>query len=251
MNKEILKKNIEKFGKWMYKYELVDGISTPLISEEFQKVHNTRKKMIFSKLDNTIKEWNNLRCLDIACNEGFYSFELAKRGVKEVIGFDARKINIDKANFINEFWKFDNASFFVGDIEKINNVELGQFDLVFVLGLLYHVENPMLILRKIKSLTNGFCVFDTQINRFDSDVTMGFGCTGFDKQSKDLIAIIKEPDFEENITASITGLSFVPNKSGLFTMLKEVGFTKIEQIEPFTDSYEQYTTHDRIIVIAK
>ncbi|MDH3203060.1 MAG: class I SAM-dependent methyltransferase [Nitrosopumilus sp.] len=250
MSNESLKKSIEKFGKWMYKFELAEDVSTPLISEEFQKVHDTRKKMIFSKLDNIIKRWDNLRCLDIACNEGFYSFELAKKGIKEVIGFDAREINIDKANFIKKFMKVENTSFFVEDVEKIND-ELGDFDLVFVLGLLYHVENPMLILRKIRSLTKGICIIDTQVNRYDSNVDLGFGCTGFDKQTKDIIAIIKENDIEENITASITGLSFIPNKSGLFTMLREVGFTELEQIEPFPNSYEQYATHDRIIIIAK
>jgi len=35
----------------MYKFDLDEGISTPLISEEFQQVHDTRKQMLFPKLD--------------------------------------------------------------------------------------------------------------------------------------------------------------------------------------------------------
>lgn len=251
IEKEILLEKLKKYGEWMYEFELMQDVTTKIISKEFQKVHETRKKMIFSKLNSTIKKWNDIRCLDIACNEGFYSFELAKKNVKEVIGFDVRKINIEKANFLKDFFQYKNISFFVEDIEKINSNNFEKFDLVFVLGLLYHVENPMLILRKIREVTKGICIIDTQINRFDSEVTTGFGCTGFDKKTKDVISIIEEKDINENITASITGLSFIPNKSALYTMLRHAGFTEIEQIEPNVNSYEQYISQDRIILMVK
>lgn len=236
----------------MYRFDFTENVSTPLLSAEFLKVHETRKKIIFSRLDKLYDgKWNEVDCLDIACNEGFYSVELAKRNARHVIGFDAKQINIEKANFVRDYFGYKNVEFFTEDIETIDIKKQGTFEIVFLLGLLYHVENPMLILRKTRALTRGLCVIDTQVTRFNSKITMGFGCTAFDRETIDSIGVIEESGYKENITASVTGLSFVPNRSALLTMLRYAGFTEVEILEPFPDSYEQYSSFDRLILIAK
>ena len=252
LSEDELRGKLATFGNWMYKFDFTENVTTPLMSKEFLKVHETRKKMIFSKLDRLYEgKWDQVDCLDIACNEGFYSFEIAKREARRIVGFDARQINIEKANFVRDYFGYNNAEFFTADIETLDIQKQGNFEIVFLLGLLYHVENPMLVLRKTRDLTRGICVIDTQVTRFNSKITMGFGCKGFDKETLDTIGVIEEFNYKEDITASVTGLSFVPNKSALLTMLRYAGFSKVEIIEPFPDSYEQYANFDRLILIAK
>lgn len=252
ISEEELKKKLDSFGKWMYRFDFTERVTTPLISEEFLKVHETRKKMIFSWLDRVYEgRWNEVDCLDIACNEGFYSIEIARRGAKRVLGFDARQVNIEKANFIKNYFGYNNVEFFKADIETLGTKKHGKFEIVLLLGLLYHVENPMLVLRKARELTSARCIIDTQITRFNSKIEMGFGCTGFDRETLDSIGIIEESNYKDDITASVTGLSFIPNKSALLTMLRHAGFSDVKVIEPFSDSYEQYRNFDRLILIAK
>lgn len=78
MEKDVLRR-VERFGKWMYEFKLMDEVTTPLISKEFQEVHEIRKKNDIPRIDSTIKSWKSLSLYPntAACNEGFYSFELS------------------------------------------------------------------------------------------------------------------------------------------------------------------------------
>jgi len=142
-------------------------------------------------------------------------------------------------------------NFFVNDINSIEPQKLGKYDLVFLLGLLYHTENPMLIIRKVRELTKTLCVIDTQITRFNDKITMGWGLEGKSQETSDTIGLVEEKSFENNIAGSVTGLSFVPNKSALLKMLKYAGFNDIEIIPPSSDSHDQYRKNDRLILFAK
>ena len=236
----------------MYRFELSKDLFTPIAIEELQEIHDTRKKMIFTELENIFcKDFSSLTCVDIACNEGFFSFELIKKNIRKVIGFDAREINIKKANLIKNYFRISNADFFVADINNIDTNELGKFDIVFLLGLLYHVENPLGVLRKTREMTGKVCVIDTQVIPFNASIRMGWGLKGKIQETSSVIGLVQEKLFEKNIAGSVTGLSFVPNKEALFMMLKYAGFSEIELIHPPPDSHEQYLNYDRIIVFAK
>ena len=43
---------MEKYGKWMYEFDLGNGVKTPVYAESLKQVHNVRKSMIFSFLDS-------------------------------------------------------------------------------------------------------------------------------------------------------------------------------------------------------
>jgi len=87
-----LQKKIESFGTWMYKFNFTKNVSSKVHRNDITEAVETRKKMIFSKLDEIFEEkWNEIRCLDIACTDGHSSFELAKKNVSEVIGFDGKE----------------------------------------------------------------------------------------------------------------------------------------------------------------
>ena len=80
--------------------------------------------------------------LDIGAFDGLFSFEAEKRGAARVVAIDetrhetfplARRILRSKVELV------------IGDLRKLSLQELGgeQFDLIFFMGVLYHMHDPM------------------------------------------------------------------------------------------------------------
>jgi tRNA (mo5U34)-methyltransferase len=100
------------------------------------------------------------RALDIGCNAGFYSFQLAARGA-EVLAFDMDKHYLDQARWAAT--QLDPA----GRIEfrQMQVYELvdmtERFDVVLFLGVLYHLRYPLLALDLVAERTGGTLVLQT------------------------------------------------------------------------------------------
>jgi tRNA (mo5U34)-methyltransferase len=101
------------------------------------------------------------RALDIGCNAGFYTFELARRGA-DVLGID-----IDEHYLRQARWA-------AGELGLSQRVELRRmgaydlatldaeaFDVVLFLGVLYHLRHPLLALDAVAALTAGTLVVQT------------------------------------------------------------------------------------------
>jgi len=257
-DKTNLLSKLNQFGTWLYKFKLTDNISTKLHLDFLEDVTNTKSQMVFPELDSIFKDnWNSITCLDLGCNEGYFGFEVLRRGSKHVIGIDARQSNIDKANFIKDYFDYKNIQFYVDNVYNIDSEKYGKFDLTLCLGLIYHLDNPILALQKIKEITKQVCVIDTQVIRSDPEsnnpttVQTYNGSKYNNLATNAIFALIDEPDADKNECASITGLSCFPNKAAVFKMLKHVGFSDVIQLQPPNQAYEQYTTFDRIILLAK
>lgn len=100
------------------------------------------------------------RALDIGCNAGFYSFELARRGA-EVLAVD-----IDEHYLRQARWA-------AGELGLADRVELrrmgvydlarldGRFDVILFLGVLYHLRHPLLALDLVAERAAGTVVLQT------------------------------------------------------------------------------------------
>jgi hypothetical protein len=251
-NTEDLRVELSRFGTWMYRFDLGDGVFTPLHDEVLAQVHDTRARMIYPQLDETFAgRWDMVTCLDAACNEGHFGFEVAGRGAQAVVGFDARQINIQKAEFVRARLAINNISFRVDDLFNVRPETYGTFDLTLCLGLLYHLEDPMGALRLLRSLTRELCVIDTQVLRASSSVSVDRGPREELVETNDVVAVLEEREWQWNPLASVTGISLVPNKSALVAMLRHAGFSEIRQIMPYSGAYERYANFDRVIMFAR
>ena len=246
-----LRRRLEPFGTWMYRFDLGEGVATPLHQEWLMEVHETRSRMIFPELDRRFgNRWREVRCLDAGCNEGYFGFLVADRGAQSVLGVDARESNIQKAEFVKERLGFGNISFRIDDVMTLGPERDGTFHLTLALGLLYHLEDPMRALRSLRAVTEELCVIDTQVLRAGPGVTTACGTKDQVVETEDVLGVIEEPEWEWNPLASVTGVSLVPNKPALMTMLRHAGFAEVRQIMPYQNCYEQYASFDRIVVFA-
>jgi tRNA (mo5U34)-methyltransferase len=87
------------------------------------------------------------RALDIGCNAGFYSFELARRGAS-VVGIDHDPHYLRQARWATDRFGFQDRielrEIGVYDLARLAAAE--TFDLVLFMGVLYHLRYPLLAL---------------------------------------------------------------------------------------------------------
>ena len=236
---------------WMYEFDLGDGILTPLLGEELRQVHRTRESMILPALEECFPEGlAGLDCLDVACNEGYFSFLLHRQGAR-VRGIDVRPLNIQRARTVQRIQGQDpgRLAFAVEDFLD-NRDPPDRYDLTLFLGVLYHLENPMHALRILHRITRRLCVVETQLTRQQAPVVSGWGQTGKFLELPAALAIYREPDVGENRLAAHRGLSFIPNDAAVRQMLSAAGFSRVAPVAPPADANPQYLRRDRAIYLA-
>jgi tRNA (mo5U34)-methyltransferase len=100
------------------------------------------------------------RALDIGCNAGFYSFELARRGAR-VLGVDVDEHYLRQARWAADRLDLgDRAAFSQMTVYDLARVE-ERFDLVLFMGVLYHLRHPLLALDVVAERTAGTLVLQT------------------------------------------------------------------------------------------
>jgi tRNA (mo5U34)-methyltransferase len=155
-----------KQASWYHSIELPGGIVTP---GEYDLRESPRKVGFPGSLEG-------MRCLDVGTRDGFWAFEMEKRGAAEVIALDiddesqldwplphpilppttvenldARLRTFDIAHdALNS--KVDRRNFSVYDLSPET---MGEFDFAFIGTLLHHLRDPIGALMAIRSVLKG------------------------------------------------------------------------------------------------
>src|SRR4051812_42919650 len=138
-------------GPWFHNLHLPDGTQT-CPNHWLGDFPSFKWEQLGPHLPQDLNGWS---CLDIGCNAGFYTFELAKRGAT-VMGIDLDDRYLRQA-------KWAAKQFSVQDqvrLERMQVYDLArhaeQFDLILFMGVLYHLRYPMLgmdiVAQKVKRL---------------------------------------------------------------------------------------------------
>jgi tRNA (mo5U34)-methyltransferase len=96
--------------------------------------------------------------LDIGCNAGFYSFELARRGA-EVTALELDGHYLRQAQWAAERFEVD-VDFRQGSVYDLAGSD-EQWDLVLFMGVLYHLRHPLLALDMVAAVTRRLLVLQT------------------------------------------------------------------------------------------
>jgi SAM-dependent methyltransferase len=161
---EILHK-INSFNDWNYQFELAGHKTTPY-SDAINR-HAQRKKYFFRPLVDLLGgSLAGKRVLDLGCNQGFWSLAAVENGCDYVLGIDGRQTHIDQAKFVFDVKCInkDRYNFRAGNIFDLLNEDLGKFDIVLCLGLMYHISKHMTLLERISALNTDLLVIDTYLS---------------------------------------------------------------------------------------
>jgi tRNA (mo5U34)-methyltransferase len=101
------------------------------------------------------------RALDIGCNAGFYSFELARRGA-EVLAIDLDPHYLRPAKWARgELGLEDSVELRQLSVYDLADLDVEPFDVVLFLGVLYHLRHPLLALDLVAEKTGALLAFQT------------------------------------------------------------------------------------------
>ncbi|MBC7841101.1 MAG: DUF1698 domain-containing protein [Gemmatimonadaceae bacterium] len=176
--------------EWYHSIELAPGVVTPGRAPLSSWQTELR--------DLRLPDLRGKSVLDIGAYDGFFSFETERLGAARVVALDHYIWSADMVAYMADFraaravgktipsphdtahWRPDElpgkrpfdavrrcldskVESVVGDFMTIDPAEIGTFDVVLFLGVLYHLENPLLSMRKVAQFVNpgGLCVVET------------------------------------------------------------------------------------------
>ncbi len=235
--------------EWFYPFELPDGRVTPTYGGgKLDEVHATRLAMLEGVLDREFgPSLEGRRAVDVACHQGYFATRLAARGAEEVLAIDARQSHVDDANLIAGLLGHEQMRAMREDVHAIDTDALGRFDVALMLGLIYHLENPIGAIRQAYALTGRVCLIETQVVPHLSG-PVDWGNYTFVKDLKGCFGIIDETDETHGPEASTLGICLAPSTPALLWIMAKVGFDRVELLAPPPDAYEQHRFGKRVMV---
>lgn len=252
MTPQEIQRGIEELGPWFYPFEFGGGLrTTALVPPAVTEIFDTRLRMVERAVSAHfgVRE-RGLECLDIGCHEGFYSLAMARRGMN-VTGLDAREENLSRARFVAKAMGLDNVGYRQGRVETLAADPGRAFDLTLFLGVLYHVEDPMLCLRQVAAVTGEMCVIETQVVD-EVEGAAEWGSREWLRPYQGILALIDETgEFDAGgRETGVTPMATCPSPKALRFMLRQAGFRRVEQIPPHEGAYEQHARGKRVVYAA-
>jgi tRNA (mo5U34)-methyltransferase len=233
---------------WMYPWQLTPEVETPLVGTGLPAVHATRRELIEPVARAALERGG--RALDIACHEGWFAHRLLEWGAREVVAVDIRDVNVRRARLLRDHFVLpaDRLRIEQGDVYDLRPDDLGQFDVVLMLGLIYHLENPIGAIRTARALTRGVCLLETQLTRQDAPIRTGWGIPDqFSDEPASWAARFEAPEEQDTQPLAAFGgvISLIPNREAVIQAMTVAGFAGVEQLEASTGHDPQYLSGDR------
>jgi tRNA (mo5U34)-methyltransferase len=144
---------------WYHSIPLGDGVVTPGVDDtpsRLSKIHMP-------------DDLSGKTVLDVGAWDGFFSFEAERRGASRVLATDS-------FSWSGEGWGtkdgFELARRTLGsrvedrelDVLDLSPDSVGVFDVVFFLGVLYHMKHPLLALERVSSVTRELLIMSTFVD---------------------------------------------------------------------------------------
>lgn len=144
----------EEIGRidWWHSIDLGNGIVTPGRSGPIERI--TQIQLSADLTGKTV--------LDIGAWDGAFSFEAERRGAKRVVALDlcpspgfelARRVLKSRVEFRE------------ADITTADPQEIGSYDVVLFMGVIYHVPNPFDLLERVGRMTRDLMILETDTTR--------------------------------------------------------------------------------------
>ncbi|MBW3649867.1 MAG: TIGR04290 family methyltransferase [Actinobacteria bacterium] len=214
---------VARLGPWFHNLRLGEGIETAP-DHPLGDFPAFKWEQLAPELPGDLR---GCRALDIGCNAGFYSFELAKRGA-DVLAIDHDEHYLKQARWACSRLGLDRRV----ELRRLGVYELARlddtFDLVLFMGVLYHLRHPLLALDIVAEKVGGTLVLQTLTLPGEERV----------ETPEDLVlgerARLREPGwpamaFVEHHLAGDPTNWWVPNASGVEAMVRTTGMRVVSR----------------------
>ncbi|RZW26169.1 MAG: tRNA 5-methoxyuridine(34)/uridine 5-oxyacetic acid(34) synthase CmoB [Desulfobulbaceae bacterium] len=167
-----------------------------------------RSERKWNRLRDQLPDLSNKIVADIGCNNGYYMFRMVPTGPKLVLGFEPAVQHYYCFKSLNGMAGFDNLEI---DLLGVEHLALfpEAFDVIFLMGIIYHHSAPIDILRNVHSALapGGTLLIESQAIPGSEPLAL----------------------FPERTYAKVPGTYFVPTATTLEYWLERAGFAQVEQ----------------------
>ncbi|HEU4960656.1 MAG TPA: DUF1698 domain-containing protein [Sphingomonas sp.] len=234
MPRATMESELKRLAPFHHAIDLPYGLSTHLPEFSRQEREKTRLKSLLDHAWPAILEacggtLEGKRVLDIACNCGGFAVAAAQAGAKQVVGIDVEDHYLEQANFIRDALALDNLEYRKLHLEELSPETVGRFDLILCFGILYHLENPVLSLKRIAGVADGALVVDTTLMRIPVINNLLKRWPMWHMKCVPAV-----DDTAWNITTSrwrkAEFLQFYPNAAAVIELMRYAGFDGVRQL---------------------
>jgi tRNA (mo5U34)-methyltransferase len=187
---------------WHHQIDLGSGLTTPGRDRSASKLDALGLPSLAGK-----------SVLDVGAWDGYFSFAAERLGASRVVALDTviwHNVSKEPFELARRVLGSDVEDVEV-EVTDISPASVGEFDVVLLLGVLYHMRDPMLALEAVSSVTKELLVRETLTD-------MGFS-------RRPAAAFYPGSSFEGDHSNW-----WGPNAAATIAMLKEFGFTTVEAV---------------------
>jgi tRNA (mo5U34)-methyltransferase len=187
-------------------------------------VHETLRRLGFPS------DLRGARVLDVGAWNGFFSFECVRRGASEVVALspeDPAHTGFAKTARLLEL---DNVKYVQDSVYNIPNLALGKFDIVMLLGVIYHLRHPLLALDLLYDACSQWFFLDSPVIDDARYILPSIGERGDAWKACQEIPLVYYSQNDERTARRDLYNWYLPNKRALQDWLITSGF-EIDQFD--------------------
>jgi tRNA (mo5U34)-methyltransferase len=190
---------------WFHQIQLCPGLTTPGLDKSGEKLGHL----------GIPEDLHGKTVLDLGCWDGFFAFECEKRGAERVVAVDdfvwRHRGTKDRGFDLAHELLRSKVEKLQCSFEEMSRLNLGKFDYVLMLGVLYHAPDPLGYLRRAREFCAGTLILETHVDMLNFPQP----------------AIAYYPgDSLNNDPTNFWG----PNTAAVVGMLQDSGFDRVEPL---------------------
>jgi tRNA (mo5U34)-methyltransferase len=220
LDPDSLRRRIAEHSRWYHRITLAPGVVTPGVQDSAG---------VLAHLDQLglPADCSGLSVLDIGVRDGFFAFELERRGA-EVTAIDIMPPTETGFAIAAEILG-SGVKYVVGNVYDLAPERLGTFDLVLFLGVLYHLRSPLRALDRIRPMCRPAARLFVETVLIDNRVVLADGRSASLAELAEVLTTVPLMQFYPRDTlAGDHSNKWAPNRVGLARMLEEAEFEVLE-----------------------
>ncbi len=232
---------------WFYAFELPDGTLTPTDSDPaVLHLHATRRAHLRAVIEG-IPGASRMTALDLASHEGFFTVELA-RHFGWVQGVELRERSILAAELVTALLGHGNVGYRQMDLLQVPAAEEAGLaaDFVLLYGLLYHLEEPLRLLRLACRLARRHILVETQVLPFELSGRVEDGSWQWQRDIRGSFGLVE--DYSERREGGSADFALVPSLGALCHLMRAFGCAEVRLRPAGEGDHEQFRRGARVIV---
>ena len=205
---------VEEYTGWWHSIDCGDGVFT----QGIKTIELLRQEIDYMQIPSLIGK----TVLDIGAYDGFFSFHAEEKGASKVVALDQPGMwspyapNGRRGFEIVHELKNSKVQQRIDNFMTADLFSIGQFDIVFFLGVIYHLEEPLTALKRLSALTREMAIIETHaiyVPEYEDHAFLEF----------------YENDRLNNDSTNQFGF----NSMALMSLCRQVGFHKFKITSPY------------------